>query len=153
MWIFPEILGQVLPRLRPGFPPQRQQLPRLPLLGKHLHRPGLQEEVCVWMFVGLLQIQIFVLVLSILYTSSLCTVHAGSKELTLGLTWSSTRRTRRFLGTRRERRKSGCTLLLWRSCLLNTWTGTIFLCYAKSAAKFSFVKLLAADFDSMAHLD
>lgn len=30
---------------------------------------------------------------------------------------------RRFLVTPRGRRRSGCTLLLWRKCWLNTWTG------------------------------
>lgn len=58
-------------------------------------------------------------------SSSLCPVPVGSKELTLAWTWSSTRRTRKFPDTPRELKKSGSTLLLWRNCWLNTWTGKI----------------------------
>lgn len=56
-------------------------------------------------------------------SSSLCPVPVGSKELTLAWTSSSTRRTRKFPDTPRELKKSGSTLLLWRNCWLNTWTG------------------------------
>lgn len=45
--LFVEVLREVQSRIRPGLSPGRHQLPRVPLLREHFHRPRLEEEVSV----------------------------------------------------------------------------------------------------------
>lgn len=45
--LFVEVLREVQSRVRAGLSPGHHQLPRVPLLREHFHRPRLEEEVSV----------------------------------------------------------------------------------------------------------